>query len=275
MCWNQNTISLSRLIQIQSTPLIRALTMRTCLLNRKLHFTLYLPQRQSSIKQADLSMKTSSLTWAAYNDSMSVLYEAGKLWKCLPSHSQIDLTYIDLIITCNHSQPWVVICLTSSPGLFSQTNHRSSDLPTLSVCVCVCVCVCERERVCVCVCVWVSERERECVCVCVCVCVCAVMPVSRIRWYNPEDCTSCDGCVSITPGVLFSDQSLLRWNRMSLYYTERAGQGRPLKLCCILLHSKAFYYYFYCVLATVYDYFCFRLYAFSGTTVIHRSIWTF
>ncbi len=160
-------------------------------------------------------MKTSSLTWAAYNDSMSVLYEAGKLWKCLPSHSQIDLTYIDLIITCNHSQPWVVICLTPSPGLFSQTNHRS--------------------------------YHSLCVCVCVCVCVCAVMPVSRIRWYNPEDCTSCDGCVSITPGVLFSDQSLLRWNRMSLYYTERAGQGRPLKLCCILLHSKAFYYYFFTV----------------------------
>ncbi len=47
---------------------------------------------------------------------------------------------------------------------------------------------------------------------------------------NAEDCTSCDGCVSITPGVLFSHQSLRSWNRRSLYYADRAGQGRPLKL---------------------------------------------
>lgn len=119
-------------------------------------------------------MKTSSLTWAVYNDSMSVLYEAGKLWKCLPSHSQIDLTYIDLIITCNHSRAWVVMCLMPGPGLFSQTNHLTSDLPQ-----------CWR------VCVGARVRVR------------AVMPVSRIRWSSGEGCTSCDGCISITPRVFF------------------------------------------------------------------------
>ncbi len=79
--------------------------------------------------------------------------------------------------------------------------------------------------------------------VCVCECVFAVMPVSRIRWSNAEGCTSCDGCVSIRPRVLFSDQSLQRWNHRSLYYAERAGQGCLLKLWRILQHSKAFYYY--------------------------------
>lgn len=170
---------------------------------------------QSSIKQAGLFMKTSSLTWAVYNDSMFVLYEAGKLWKCLPSHSQIDLTYNDLIITCNHSQPWVVICLMPGPGLFSQTNHLTSDLPQ-----------------------------------CCGVCVCAVMPVSRIRWSNGEGCTSCDRCDILR--LLFSDQSLRRWNCRSLYYAERAGQGRPLELWWyITALSRFFLFLFYCALATL------------------------
>ncbi len=164
-------------------------------------------------------MKTSSLTWAAYNDSMSVLYEAGKLWKCLPSHSQIDLTYIDLIITCNHSQPWVVICLTPSPGLFSQTNHRSSDLPTLSVvCVCVCVCVCvwvrERERVCVCVCV--CEWERECVCVC----VSSQVKSSHLYLYSAFNNTNCNKALhNIKIGKFVNN---VKWQDLTLNYLLNA-----------------------------------------------------
>ncbi len=88
---------------------------------------------------------------------------------------------------------------------------------------------------------------------CVCVWVLCVSRCSFSSLSNAEGCTSCDGCVSITPRVLFSHQSLRSWNRRSLYYAERAGQGRPLELWryitalffCTSCYKPLFHWYLY------------------------------
>ncbi len=166
-----------------------------------------------------------------------------------------------------HAQPWFVF--TDKSPLFWLTH-------SLCVCVCVCVCVSERERVCVCVCVcvWVSERERECVCVCVCVCVRSCLSVEL-------DGTILKTVLPVMDAFLSHQESYFLispyWGETACLYIILRERVKAVRSSCAVyyLTVKLCIIIFYCVLATVYDYFCFRLYAFSGTTVIHRSIWTF
>lgn len=183
-------------------------------------------------------MKTSSLTWAAYSDSMSVLYEAGKLWKCLPSHSQIDLTYIDLIITCNHSQPWVVICLIPALHCF---HRKITALPTYQ-CWCVCVQSCLS-----------VELDGPM--------VKAVLPVMDVFLSHQAS------YFLISP---YSGKTA----RLYIMLRERV---RAVRSDCgdILLLCKAFVIIFTVLWQQYRTYYFYVTCAFSGATVMHKNIWTF